>query len=223
MKNQALCAVNRASSVTRGALVAASIIVVTSACTPSEVGGDSGDATETGPAEGNEGLADVPPGDGDGGGEYCGTVPCPGPECTEVDNCNEPDFNICDLRCFSTEGRCVFVGRDPVCPAEVDPECGCDGVTYRNDCERLLARQRLKHDGPCGEVACPPVCARNERYEPDNLMWLDSCTGEGYCLTDPLDRFPISLRHVDPPSFIKHCGGSHFVGHFCRSGVLRGA
>ena len=42
-------------------------------------------------------------------------------------------------------------------------------------------------------------------------------------LTDPLDRFPVSLRHVDPPSFIKHCGGSHFVGHFCRSGVLRGA
>ena len=45
----------------------------------------------------------------------------------------------------------------------------------------------------------------------------------GLPLTDPLDRFPVSLRHVDPPSFIKHCGGSHFVGHFCRSGVLRGA
>jgi hypothetical protein len=39
-------------------------------------------------------------------------------------------------------------------------------------------------------------------------------------LSDPLDRFPISLRHVEPPPFIDHRGDERFVGHFGPTGVF---
>ncbi len=46
-------------------------------------------------------------------------------------------------------------GTDPLpppgdfCPTVYDPVCGCDGISYGNDCERVNAQVRLAHPGAC--------------------------------------------------------------------------
>ena len=80
-----------------------------------------------------------------------------------------------------TSGECVEI---PVggCYELWAPECGCDGVTYANDCYRLQAEQHLLHRGECGSgEPCAPwlhECAEGEICEiPPDSCWLDGVTG----------------------------------------------
>ena len=51
--------------------------------------------------------------------------------------------------CFAPDfrGQCAVVPR--LCPHIVRPVCGCNGVTYTNDCERERARVSKRHNGRC--------------------------------------------------------------------------
>jgi hypothetical protein len=73
--------------------------------------------------------------------KMCGTIagiPCPtGQVCDYNQGCNVSD----------AAGVCVTV--PDVCPAVLDPVCGCNDVTYTNDCERLKAQVVKSNDGPC--------------------------------------------------------------------------
>lgn len=83
------------------------------------------------------------------------------------------DGQVCDLPpglCHTADlqGHCVEAPE--VCPAIADPVCGCDGVTYGNDCERRRAGAQLAHFG-----ACAPTC------NPD----VPACGPAAVCLTPP--------------------------------------
>ncbi len=106
---------------------------------------------------------------------------CGGPEgigCVDGSFCESPDGS-CDPWAF---GACVEV---PVgwCPEYYSPQCGCDGITYGNPCERRQARVGLRHPGECGsELPCSPywmpMCGPGETCEaPPDSCWLDGVTG----------------------------------------------
>jgi hypothetical protein len=106
------------------------------------------------------------------------------PPCISNADCDDASF--CAKRsCGEPAGRCER--RPMFCPPDLDPVCGCDGITYWNEClrrERGLESQmkgectypalhcggpagpcpsgascaRLLHDGPCPPPDAPGVC-----------------------------------------------------------------
>ncbi|GJM24518.1 MAG: hypothetical protein DHS20C16_09330 [Phycisphaerae bacterium] len=75
--------------------------------------------------------------------QVCGGIA--GATCDDGEFCEFP-VGSCDIS--DRQGVCVEV---PVaCPDNVDPVCGCDGVTYGNGCEADAVGASIAHVGPCG-------------------------------------------------------------------------
>ena len=63
-----------------------------------------------------------------------------------------PEGQICDLpagMCQGADLQGVCVERPEACAEVFEPVCGCDGVTYSNDCFRQMAGMQKDHDGEC--------------------------------------------------------------------------
>ena len=73
--------------------------------------------------------------------------------CNSDADCAATEFCECRLAgCDQRGGVCVL--RPEACPAVVQPVCGCDGVTYANDCERQRAGACRRYSGRCVEAHC---------------------------------------------------------------------
>jgi hypothetical protein len=87
-------------------------------------------------------VVDLPLVDVDAGDAF---MPMMGAPCSNNDGCLGGQF--CEKPACGALGRCV--AQPPFCDGESRPECGCDGVTYWNDCLRRQAGQSMRERGPC--------------------------------------------------------------------------
>lgn len=102
--------------------------------------------------------------------------------CTYDDECGRG--RTCDKPgCHARDGVCVAIPR--ACPDVWQPECGCDGRTYGNSCERIAAGVDLAHPGECGPQTCGPTSARCGRGEV--CIYKTGVCGQddGICLSPP--------------------------------------
>jgi hypothetical protein len=116
-------------------------------------------------------------GGGGGSGVACGALTCqPGENCCfdimggnptcaappavcvgAPQNCNSqmacPSGLFCDMnqprRCLASAVGGICIEPPTACDHRYDPVCGCDGMTYGNDCMRRMAKVQLDHVGEC--------------------------------------------------------------------------
>ncbi len=93
-------------------------------------------------------------------------------ECASGEYCEKAPGN-CD-----GAGRCV--ARPELCPQDIDPVCGCDGVTYNNACEAASAGVNVQHPG-----ACAAVCTMNAECAAAEYCKTSGCGGQGECQPRP--------------------------------------
>jgi len=83
-------------------------------------------------------------------------------ECKTNNDCESGEY--CDkFSCDDDQGYCEKMGE--ICDTKLDQVCGCDDITYGNDCERARAGISLRLyracpvcDSPCEEGICCPGC-----------------------------------------------------------------
>jgi hypothetical protein len=85
-----------------------------------------------------------------------------GEECREDQDCAANEF-CARSACLAPLGTCEV--RPSVCGTRAAPECGCDGVTYFNDCLRRTNGMNLQNAGQCGSR--PKRCGGPRRQKCD--------------------------------------------------------
>jgi hypothetical protein len=140
-------------------------------------------------------------GDGDGCAETCIPAPCrTNGECCEGFYCALPP-GPCEDDVCAAAGVCAEQPRG--CPRNLDPVCGCDGLTYPNGCVAAAAGVRVAHRGACTcrPILCPP---ETDPIDEDGDGCVDRCLTPCESVCDCYAS-GIALRN-DCPLLCPSCG-----------------
>lgn len=151
--------------------------------------------------------------------------------CTRTDDCGSGQY--CKKHgCSETAGNCEPY--PALCGDEEQVVCGCDGVTYFNECLRRAAGIAEAHDGECeadavqcggpGKTACPgsATCAtllgsdRRDCHDAMGSCWVVPVTCPTPTHADRWDECePLGRRCVDTCEAIRS-GKSYFRASTCQ-------
>lgn len=130
--------------------------------------------------------------------------------CSSDAECGAGRFCQFEPGACAPPGSCTGLGSGD-CPAVYAPVCGCDGVTYSNDCMRIGAGVSALHPGECMSSGCFPgdpfgVCGAGEYCEgPPAACDLDGATG--WCASRPVgcDDFYDPVCGCDGNTYSSDC------------------
>lgn len=162
-----------------------------------------------------------------------------------------PDGMLCQYRdgeCNIADNTGVCVDEPQGCPEIYQPVCGCDGETYSNRCEALVAGARIDHEGRCEPRRCGGIagfeCDEGEicvfesgQCISDAMGWCEpdpggcpriyapvcGCDGVTYSNECEARRAEVAIQHRGVCEDTRDCGGELDVvcseGHFCQGEV----
>ena len=108
-------------------------------------------------------------------------------ECVAANRCYTNAECALDEFCDKADGDCLGEGecttRPTICTHHWDPVCGCDGVTYSNECYANANGQSILHTGEC----VPPPCLHNSQCQPEEFCAkvVGACDSAGACQERP--------------------------------------
>ncbi|MBI4718418.1 MAG: hypothetical protein HY763_11475 [Planctomycetes bacterium] len=151
-------------------------------------------------------------------------APCGGPNdppCGPDEFCKFPPGN-CGSNPTNAGGVCV--PRPGACPAIWAPVCGCDNVTYSNECEADRAGVGIAHFGQCA----PPPCPAHRYLSGPSIADYTYCPGIEeavvIALNPPSNTSVFALEDTPPAgwvvTFISNGGNYDAVNHKVKWGPL---
>jgi len=137
---------------------------------------------------------------------------CTNGKCDTDDSCTSNSDCTSNQFCQFNEGTChspgTCVTKTQTCSADYEPVCGCNGITYSNECLRQMAKISKLHDGVCNGI----ICNNDTQCDDNNSHTYDKCLNPGTTNSSCSHTNIICLSNSE-------CGTDRYTGSpFCHTG-----